>query len=169
MLWNTTVKEANVVALCQASESIQQTCFARYRRHCEQGNKHKADELESTISILEAKLAEAEKERDAAKTNMARVVNESVEKINAIIYALDPTHTAQVSIWHGLIVATEVAAICSIERRTAEAQNKKLREALGHLIDCAVGMPFCHDNLCQGTLDHAIEEARQTLEDSGNG
>jgi hypothetical protein len=41
--------------------------------------------------------------------------------------------------------------------------SKRLREALGLLISAAVGMPVSHDNLCQSTLDCAVDEARKAL------
>lgn len=43
------------------------------------------------------------------------------------------------------------------------AEIEQLREALDELIRAAVGMPVSSDNLCQGTLDQAIWEARAAL------
>ena len=45
----------------------------------------------------------------------------------------------------------------------ADADAAQMREALDDLIGAARGMPISHDNLCQGTLNHAIEEADKAL------
>lgn len=44
--------------------------------------------------------------------------------------------------------------IAPLEETIAE-----LVDALEQLRSAAAGMPLSHDNLCQGTLNHAIEEA----------
>lgn len=50
----------------------------------------------------------------------------------------------------------------------AEGRVVDLSEALEDLIGAARGMPLSHDNLCQGTLDCAIEAAEETLASDGS-
>ena len=47
-------------------------------------------------------------------------------------------------------------------RRTADTLEA-LQEALSSLVSAARGMPISYDNLCQSTLDHAIEAAEEAL------
>jgi hypothetical protein len=43
-------------------------------------------------------------------------------------------------------------------------EREDLRTALEDLISAARGMPVSYDNLCQSTLDHAIERAEIALD-----
>ena len=50
----------------------------------------------------------------------------------------------------------------------AEARVAVLKEELGDLVGAARGMPLCADDLCQGSLDIAIESAEQALSGDGS-
>lgn len=69
------------------------------------------------------------------------------------------------------------ALVDDLENQIAELQAgmdqakqdvDEMEEALAILISAARGMPISHDNLCQGTLDWAIDEAEKAISGDGS-
>lgn len=54
--------------------------------------------------------------------------------------------------------------LAAAEIKSLRARCAELKEALEYLINAATGMPISYDNLCQSTLDDAVEGARTALE-----
>ena len=61
----------------------------------------------------------------------------------------------------------QIAELC-LGLDQAKSDVDEMEEALAILISAARGMPISHDNLCQGTLNWAIDEAEKAISGDGS-